>query len=98
MLKRLLIVICIGCLMGCNESLDYQIDQKTVRWLDLGYNVETFVWKNDEIIWSHHTFQEWRKEDGERLYIPLDSVPQVRARDYETAKKMVELFKQAKYP
>lgn len=93
MIKRLLLVICIGCLMGCEMGeLDYQIDQKTVKWLDDGYNVQTFIWKDGAIIWSHHTFQE------QRLYIPIDSVPQVRARDYETAKKMIELFKQAKYP
>ncbi len=92
MIKRLLLVICIGCLMGCNGSLDYEIEQQTVKWLDYGYNVQTFIWKDGEIIWSHCTFQE------ARIYIPLDSVPQVRARDYETAKKMVELFKQAKYP
>ena len=93
MFKRLLLVICIGCLMGCGMGYyDYEVSQSTTKFLNKGYNVETFIWKDGNIIWAHYTFQE------ERLYIPLDSVPQVRARDYQTAKKMIELFKQAKYP
>lgn len=70
----------------------YTINQETTKFLDKGYGVSTFLWKDGEIIWCHFTFQE------ERLFVPLDSVPQVRQRDYETAVRMIESFKAAKYP
>lgn len=76
---------------GCG----YRIDQRVTKYLDLGYNVETLIWRDSKIIWAHYTFQEWRPYDGGRLYIPLDSVPSVKKRDYELAEKKLALFKLA---
>lgn len=80
------------------SSCGYRIEQKVVQWggNDDKYNVETLIWKDMEIVWSHYTFQEAECR-GWKSYIPLDSVPSVKKRDYETAQKVLKTLKEVNY-
>ena len=84
-----IVIICTLCFVGCG----YRIEQETTKYLNLGYNVDTRIWKGNKIVWAHYTFQEWQTLG--RLYIPLDSVPSVKERDYKHAQKMLQMFKEA---
>ena len=88
MKKVLVLLVFVVCLDGCMNG----IKQEVVRESGNNYNIKTWVWINDKIVWSHYTRQEWNSE-YKRSSIPVDSIEQVKKRDYETAKKAYKILK-----
>lgn len=91
---RKILVVALFMICGCG-MVGYHIEQKTEKYLDYGYTVTTLIWKDGSIVWSHYTWQESR-ETG-RLYVPIDSIPALKKKDYQRAEQIVALMKESNF-